>query len=163
MPKYKALLGTLLFYLAGWAAYGQGPSWKVEIKLAQTLVKSGENFSVVTAVRNTGTSEESLIVWDCSYAWQWKADNPAVQVGGVACLQNVLVRIRLKPGEAYERPVPVYVELAAGSARRELIAFRLRYENAATHVESFHLPPQNPPIWSNPVTVIVTRPSTSSQ
>jgi hypothetical protein len=85
MHKYKALLSILLYFLTGGAAYGQGSSWKVEIKVRQTAVKSGKDISVFTAVLNTGTSEESLIAFDCSYAWQWKADNPAVRVGGVAC------------------------------------------------------------------------------
>lgn len=140
----------------GWAAYGQGSSWKVEIKVRQTAVKSGKDISVFTAVRNTGTSEESLIVFDCSYAWQWKADNPAVRIGGVACLQNVLARIRLRPGEAYEKPLPVHFELAKGGRHHESLTFRLRYQNAATDLESFHISPQNPPVWSNPLTITVT-------
>ena len=162
MRKYKAFLSTLLFCLTGWAAYGQGPSWKVEIKPEQTAVKSKQDFSVATAVRNIAKGEQSLYVLDCLYPGHWSTDNPAVNLIVINCAQNSLATFRLKPGEAHESALPVFIELAAGSARHESVTFRLRYAFANSLGTSAPgtVPP---PIWSNPVTVEVSRASTSSK
>jgi D-lyxose ketol-isomerase len=64
---------------------------------------------------------------DCSYPAQWTSDNAAVQVDGVACLQNARGEIKLKPGESYTRSLLVHVQLAFDQIRQKEVTFRLGY------------------------------------
>jgi hypothetical protein len=61
------MLSALLLCFAGLAAFGQDPTLKVELIAAQAKVNNYEPFSVSTAIRNTGTEEQLLKVWSCSY------------------------------------------------------------------------------------------------
>jgi hypothetical protein len=152
MNTRKALFATLLFCFGGLAAYGQSPPLLVEIKPAQTVVHSNEEFLVSTALRNTSSEVQVLGVMSCSYPSQWAADNTSVYVSQVSCLRNVLFRISLKPGEAYERTLSVHVELASGKGQLESVTFRLGFQD-----ENPPTVPRVPRIWSNAVTVSVTR------
>ena len=93
MSTRKTLFATLLFCFGGLAAYGQSSPLKVEIKLSQTVVKNGEDFSAPTTIRNTGSDERVFGVWDCGYA-QWDTDNPSVQRVGGDCLTSVITQKR---------------------------------------------------------------------
>ena len=155
MRRYKDVLSGLVFLLIGCAAFGQVPSFRAEIKVTRTEVENNETFSVITAIRNTGVTEQSLDIWPCTYPGQWIPNNPIVHVNEIACLKNPLVTIRLKPGKAYERTVPVHIELPSHRGRRGKVTFRLGY-GTKTPMGSWKPWPNIPPIWSNPLTVIVT-------
>ena len=149
MLKTHALLSAMLFGLVGLAAYGQSTPWKAEIKLSQTSVKNNDSFLVSAAIRNTGGEEHVLGVYTCSYANQWRADNSVVLVPGDSCMRNVPRKIRLGSGGSYEKKVLVQVALPTGKTPNESITFRLGFLDA--------LMSNGPRIWSNAVTISVTK------
>jgi hypothetical protein len=152
MYKYKNVLGALLLCFAGLGAYGQDAAMTVEIKPARTAVNNYEPFQVATAIRNTGKEEQSLKIWSCSYPTQWVADNPSVKVNLVSCKKNDLLDVKLDPGKTCEREVSVRVQLDAGNGKPEPVTFRLGFKTEAHVIGQPDLP-----IWSNPVTVTVTK------
>ncbi|MDR3771940.1 MAG: hypothetical protein P4L26_01260 [Terracidiphilus sp.] len=159
MFKQCVLVSALLIGLTGLASYGQSPRLKAEIKLSRTSVKNNEEFSVSTIIRNTSNKEQSLVVRACGYGFQWTSDNPFLKSAGEDCLNNALVKVRLKAGDSYEKRVQVLATLPAGGAPKESIAFRLGFESERDQTAP---PPASntaaaPRLWSNAVTVIVTR------
>jgi hypothetical protein len=152
MNYRKQLFSTLLFCFGGVAAYSQSSPIVVEIKSAQTTIQNSETFTVNTSIRNIGSDEEWLSIWSCSYPQQWQADNPFVHVDGVGCKKNDIRKIRIKSGGVYERPLSIRVEFAKDSSQTESVTFRLGFQP-----EVYGTAPKNPPIWSNAVTVSVTR------
>jgi len=153
MNTRKALFATLLLCFGGLALNGQSPQIRVEIKPTKTVVKNHEGFLVSTALRNTGNLEQLVSVWSCSYSTQWLTDNPSVQLtGGGDCFKNGLGIVRIKPGEAYERKVPVSVTLGSRSGQHESVTFRMGFQD-----ENPRTIPKPPRIWSNAVTVNITR------
>jgi hypothetical protein len=152
MNKHKVLFVVFLFCIGGLAAHSQSSPIVVEIKPTQTVVKDNETFSVSTTLRNRSSEVQVLGVMSCSYPAQWAVDNLSVYMSQVSCLRNVLSRIILKPGEAYERTLSVHVELASGKGQLESVTFRLGFQD-----ENPLTVPKAPRIWSNAVTVSVTR------
>ncbi len=152
MRNCESMLGALLICFAGLAAYGQDAAMTVEIKPARTAVNNYEPFQVATAIHNTGTEAKSLKIWSCSFPTQWVSDNPVVYVNLVSCEKNDLLEIKLDPGKACERVVSVRVQLGAGSGKPEPVTFRLGFKAVA-----YATGQQNVPIWSDPITVTVTK------
>ena len=173
MYKRKVLFGALLFCLAGLVGSSilhhrtsvasrsvlsgiptgdsRNSPLKVEIKLAQDAVKNKETFPVATTLINSGSKEWELGV-GCGFLDQWVSDNPSIRVIGEACAKTIAIGARLKPGEAYKRAVPVRVELASGEGQPESVTFRLGFKDM-----TYGTAPMSSPIWSNAVTVSVTR------
>lgn len=160
MKNHKVLFGALLFCFAGVVAYGQDSSFRVDIKPTQTDVKNDQEFSVDAALRNITKKEKTINVWTCSYPKQWTADHPAIHVQVESCEQNTFTKIKLKAGEWYEFKVQVRVALSNASGPDEKVSFRLGYEDEAPLDDAEK---QSIRIWSNPVTVNVTRPSEPAQ
>jgi hypothetical protein len=68
MHRYQCLFAILMLCLTGQIISGQSKVLHAQIQLARTVVESDEAFAEATVVRNAGSTEQSLIVWDCSYA-----------------------------------------------------------------------------------------------
>lgn len=165
MHKRKVLFGALLICFSGLGACGhtggqrrdyardnlKASPLKAEIKLVQTPVKNHQTFPVSTALSNFGSKVWMLEVLACGYSNQWNSDNPSI-VTGESCLNNSVAKIYLKPGETFEKTVPVRVELAAGKAQPESVTFRLGFKDP-TCWSAQGIPPN----WSNSITVSVTR------
>jgi hypothetical protein len=156
MKRYRGLFTVLLFCCAGQIPAGQEQSLKAEIKLTRTVVKNDETFFVATVVRNTGSTVQSLIVWDCSYPDQWTTDNPAARINDVACQQNTRGEIQLKPGASYIRSVSLHIHVAFGQVTQDKVAFRMGY-GKMPYFRAQDVVPKVPLLWSNAVTVAVTR------
>jgi len=126
---------------------------KAEIRPTQISVKNDEDFSVITSIHNTSSEGQSIWVLYCGYSIQWTADNPSVHLDSTdACAKNSPWKVSLKPGEAYEKTVLVRVALSPGNGQSKAVTFRLGFEDMA------YTTVQNAPrIWSNAVTVNVTR------
>jgi archaellum component FlaF (FlaF/FlaG flagellin family) len=166
MHKRKVLFGALLICFSGLVACGHTASprrdyardnlevspLKAEIKLAQATVKNHETFSVSTTLINSSSTVWMLNVPMCGYSSAWRSDNPSVLLAGESCLKNAVSKIYLKPGETFEKTVPVRVELADGNAQPESVTFRLGFKDP-TCWSAQGIPPN----WSNAVTVSVTR------
>lgn len=91
----------VLFSLAG---HSHDLSLQVEIKPALVTVRQNEDFSVETAIRNTGSQPETIEVWSCSYPRQWTLENQAGKVKQIGCKKNYVEQVKLNPGEAYSDP-----------------------------------------------------------
>jgi hypothetical protein len=147
------LAGSFLLCFGAGIADSQVHALTAEIKLAQSVVKNNEDFSVTTTIRNTGAAEETLVVWDCSYPSQWRPDSSIVKGEVIPCRQNVPGMVKLRPGETYTRPVLVHVELKTPEPGQS-VTFRLGYGTWA-YYGTIEPAPKSPAIWSNPVTVTV--------
>jgi hypothetical protein len=145
-------LSVALLCLSVWTAYGQESRFKAEIKLTQTEVSNHEIFSVSTSIRNTSIKDQVLDVWNCSYPEQWVSDNLNVHVEEAACLQNWHYKVKLAPGEAYERAVPIYLASCTRKTVPGAVTFRLGFQEA-TRTKRY---PDNSANWSNQVTLNVT-------
>jgi hypothetical protein len=152
MYKRIGTFSVLLFCFAGMAAYGQDSPFKVEIKLAQTQVNNYEAFSVATAIRNASAEEQTLDIWSCSYPTQWVSDIATVHVNLAVCKKNELLHIKLKPGEACEKPLSIRIQLAPGDGKPEPVTFLMGYKSA-----TFVTGQVNRPNWSNAATVTVVK------
>lgn len=166
MVKHKVLFGALLICFSGLGACGHTGSqhWdyardnlkvlplKAEIKLVQTAVKNHQTLPVSTTLINSGSKVWMLEVWACGNSYRWVSDNPSVFVIGESCLKNSVSKIYLKPGQTFEKAVPVRVEFAAGKAQPESLTFRLGFKDPTCWSAQ-----GIPPSWSNAVTVSVTR------
>lgn len=159
MFKHHVLHSAMLLSFMGLAAYCQDSPLKAEIKLAQTSVKNNEMFFLSAAIRNISGEEQTIVVWTCGYSRQWTADTPSVKFAREDCVANVQVRLKLKPGESYEKKVLVQVTLPAGSNPKEAITFRLGFENetAAMPTPSTVKAAKAAQLWSNALTINVTR------
>ncbi len=152
MFKRKVLFGTLLFCFGGLAAFGQDSPIKVTISSALTQVRNNEIVSVCTTLRNISSEEQVLEALSCGYSNQWIADNPSVLLLGDPCKKVGLMQIRLKPNETHERHLSIRVTLPASGSHPQSVTFRLGFQNERSRTEM-----KPPRIWSNAVTVNVTR------
>jgi hypothetical protein len=150
-PKRDALLIVMLFF-TGMAALSQDLPMRVEIRLAQSTVKNNEEFPISTTIRNVGRDEQLLQIWSCSYPQQWTADNPAVHITGASCKKNDVIRVRLKPGEVYERTVSIHIGFASDHRAQKSVAFRLGFEPITSEKTGI-----TSPIWSDGVRINVTQ------
>lgn len=146
----EVLISSSLLCLTACTAVGQFQALRAEIDVAHTVVRNNEDLPVTATIRNTGTAEEILLVWSCSYPAQWRPDKTAIKNQGVDCMQNVPGKVRLKPGEAYTRRVHVRAELT--SPERRSITFRLGYGTDG-YFGTAEPTPKSTAIWSNAVTV----------
>jgi hypothetical protein len=99
---------SLLLFTSG---FGKAQSIRAEIKAERSVVRSKEEVPMETALRNTGPKDQSIVVLACGYDGQWLPDNEAVDMLGVACLQNAQQVVKLKPGEAYAKQISLWLRL----------------------------------------------------
>lgn len=155
MRDHRILIAIVLVLGVTGIAKGQVPSFQAEIKLPQNQVKDGKDFILATAIRNVGKTDQSIDVYPCTYQKQWISDNPLVHPEEVVCRQNSLIVFKLKPGEAYQRSIFVYVDLRRSEAKPTNVTFRLEY-GTKTGLGAWKPWPTIPPIWSNAVTAVVS-------
>ena len=74
-----------------------------------SLHVEGHQQIVRAMLRNSGKTPQTLGVWSCDYAGQWKSDNPLVSVNQIECKKNGLLQVTLRPGEWYEKKITVSV------------------------------------------------------
>ena len=144
--------------LAGIApvAHGEATTLKVEISTEHATIKNTEQLSVDTKIRNTGNEAQDIQVWSCSYPDNWTSDNLAVSIEQVPCKKNDLIRVRLNPGETYERDLSVQIAVAAEEIQDETVTFRLGFKSPMRGSGSApDVVTQDEQIWSNPITVKV--------
>lgn len=153
------LAATLFFAVMGPKVYCQDSPLKIDIKTTQAVVKNGQDFEVRTKIENVSKEEQILHLSQCSYsALQWRADDPSVHVKQIFCKKNRLIEIRLKRGEAYERVLPVRIEILVPGLPHP-VTFRLGFSlrDEVISVATPPIPPPAssavPPIWSNAITV----------
>jgi hypothetical protein len=164
MRDHKILLSSFLLFLSGMAAYSQSPLIAVEISPAQTAVNEGGDFLLSTVLRNTGN--EALIMRHeaCGYSDLWTVDNASIQVVPSSCDKPGFMGMSLKPGEDYKREVRIRAKLAPGVGESEWVTFRLGFKSEFKSDKDPAQPnPVTKTLWSNVVTVRVTRGSASSQ
>jgi len=164
MRNRKMLFATFLLCLSALTAYGQSSPITVEIKPAQTAVKEGQDFSVSTVLRSTGTEVQVMRRDTCGYGDLWTSDNASIRIIPSDCKKPGFRGTTLKPGEVYQRDIEVRAKLAPGAGEGEWITFRLGFKSEfKSEKDPARLNPKPQTLWSNAITVKVTRASTSSQ
>jgi hypothetical protein len=160
--------------------YASGSSFRVEIKtepetiltsdyirahvyrsIAPETVLNDQYISVATAIRNISKTDQLLYIAQFPED-TWISDNPAVHVGEIPVMENLVMGKHLKPGEVYKKELLVRISVPAGKPMGGSITFRLgvylRLKFILNHVppgkeaDEFH-----PLVWSNPVTVRITK------
>jgi hypothetical protein len=126
----------------------------VQVKTARTTVKNNEEISVSTSIRNTGETETRILVWACAFPSEWTVDKPWIDIYQPNCLAEDRVLINLKRGEVYRRVVQVYVR--AVDVYQKEVTFRMGFGNRLFSEDQKHNSKAEA-VWSNPVTLTVTR------
>jgi hypothetical protein len=151
---FLSLISLLL--VTGSLAHAQNHRFNANARLTQAAVKNGTDFPVVTTVRNISGKRQTFEVLSCAFPVGWITGNPRVHIDGGGCLQSARGIIKLQSGKAYTQTFEVYVDLDLPANRNQQEAtFRLGYPASGPHLNSKS--PQT--IWSNPVTITVTRDS----
>jgi hypothetical protein len=86
----------------------------VLVNVLKTNVRVGQPFKVSLRVENTAPTNQSVLVWGCSWSENWKTDNTNIVLFGQECAKNTVCPVEIKPGSAYInegemqvlRPVP---------------------------------------------------------
>jgi uncharacterized protein (TIGR03067 family) len=112
----------------------------VTIKPQKKQVRAKEPFDVDLRVVNLSKSPQSFRVMNCSWYEHWKSSNGRVSWQGWDCAENAAVTVKLDPGEAYEKTLPML--LLAGKPL-EKVSFKVGF----TPIGSKQT------YWSNEVTV----------
>jgi hypothetical protein len=146
-------LGLLLFICGASAVYSQVSPLRVKITVPTMTFRNSERVYVATAILNTGTTEQMLVVMSCP---EWTSDSTVIRVDAPSCLKNVPRKVPLKPGEEFRSVVHIYAERADDQSNSDKVTFRLGYHMPA-FFRSSEVDPKIQPLWSNAVSVIVTR------
>jgi hypothetical protein len=164
MRNCKRQFIAFLFLLSGLTAYSQTSPVTVEVKPLQTEIREGEELSVSTVLRNTGTEAQTMRRDACGYGDLWFSDNKSIQIAPSACLKPGFMGVTLEPDEAFRADVQVYAKLAPSVGEGEWITFRLGFKSEFRSEKDPPQPNLKPQtLWSNAVTVKVTRASASSR
>jgi len=147
--KYPIILTETVRSMSAPTVSGESSPLQLQLKLARTEVKNNEEIIAQTEIRNTGKDEQSLYVLLCGHT-QWSTDNTYVQVAAEGCLKNSIHKMKLKPGESGHWEVPLV--LSTRSSLPKSVTFRLGFQSWTDRKT-----PEVPQIWSNPVTVGVTK------
>jgi hypothetical protein len=105
------------------AAHGVEPL-SVRTTAAKKTVRLNEPFDVRLRVVNTSEEAQSFRVMNCSWDEHWKCSNPAVSWVSWDCSKNFPVTVTLKPGEAYEKTLPMLVTKGEPGAR---VSFKMGF------------------------------------
>lgn len=147
------LSGLLLFICEASTVYSQVSPLRVTITVPTTTFRSSEEVYVATAIRNTGTTERMLVMMMCP---EWMSDSTVIHVDARACLKNIPQKVPLKPGEEFNSVVHIHAELPADQSKPDKVTFRLGY-HVPTFFGASEVAPKVQPLWSNAVSVVVTR------
>ena len=155
MRPFRFLVAPLLLCYASRPVTAQQQSLQAKISWTGNSVRSGENFSLTTLLRNAGPSERSLTIYTCPVQVQWLPDNPVVHVVEVlACQQPALYVIRIKAGEEYEGTLTLFIRPPSERGSPKSVTFRIGFSKKAHFRKSA---PNSSLIWSNAITVAVAR------
>jgi hypothetical protein len=149
------LLATMLFFtLTATTAPGQDSPLEVAIKTSQAVVRSNRDFIVDATIRNISKEDQVLKTDGCHYGdWNWQTDNPAVRVQEqreIRCKENLLLYLRLKPGEVFKKVLSLRIAVPAGEVMEQSVIFRLGLELRLGYNLSTRSPPYT---WSDPITI----------
>ena len=138
--------------------FAQQTGLQIEINATQNIVHNDRAFEMGTSIRNTTKKEIVLQTHLCSYG-EWIANNSSVHVGAwnatkIACKKNPIQYIKLKPGDVYQRALPVRIKLASKIITPQEVTFRLGLK-PQLGFESAQLSSKF--IWSNKITIKVDK------
>lgn len=146
----KILICFLILFSAAAIAYGNEPSFRVEIKVDEkslaTLSTSEKNegtFIVLTQITNVSDKAKSF-GYSCGYGDLWVSDNLAVAPVS-RCRKNYPQTILLEPGKSYDRSLDLafFKEAVPGP-----LTFKLGFKQASGSKEI---------VWSSQVTITVNK------
>lgn len=103
MNRILILLAFVGFYCERCEAEESGStnSLTVQVKVSKTTCRVGQPFNVSLRVENTTPTNQSVLVWSCSWSDNWKTDNTNVVLLSQQCAKNTVGPVEIKPGSAY--------------------------------------------------------------
>lgn len=119
------------------------------VKPKQNQVEVNKPFDVELRVVNASPSPQSFCVMSCSWYDNWKSSNPRVSSIGWACYRNGPTPIKLAPGEAYEKVLPMQAK-AVGP-----LSFRMGFNPEEEYKGQFPIRRGKRTYWSAEVTLEV--------
>jgi hypothetical protein len=144
----------VVLLLSAWAIGGMTSrcqSFDVAIKASTASARYNVPFAVSTEVRNVSKSQQVIELSPCTYPSEWTSDNLRVRLVHNSCLQDALLIVKLKPGEAYKASVFVQIS-PSESAQDKSVTFRLG-NRIKLSVGDLKPPTVSPLTWSKPVTI----------
>ncbi len=96
----------------------------VTIRTEEKPVQPGRPFQVDLRVVNSSKSVQTFEIMSCSWDDRWKSSNDRVSWDAWECARNVRMTVKLEPGDAYEKDLPMLV--AAGKPH-EKITFKMGF------------------------------------
>ena len=145
----------LLLCCATRLAVAEQEPFKAQISWNGGTVRNADSFSLTAVLQNTSSSERSLTIWTCPVSAQWVPDNPVVRVNqATPCQQPAMGVIRIRSGEEYRETLTLSIRLPPNRAIPNSVTFRLGFSE---HARLTDVVPKMPSVWSNAVTISVTK------
>jgi len=164
MRNHTIFVVMSLLCLAAPAVHSQGLHIKATISLTRVDVREGEFFTVSTTLRNTGKETQATWLTACNDGDLWVPDNRSISMAPSACDKPGFDGLRLKPGQVYHADLRVSARLEPGAEDSQSITFKLGFKSEFQNASD---PPTQKPVattlWSNAVTIKVTRAIASSR
>jgi hypothetical protein len=86
--------------------------FRITVKPKKDKVEVNQPFDVELRVVNASPSPQSFRVMSCSWDEHWRSSEPRVTWVAWPCFNNGPVQVKLAPGEAYEKTLPMRLTAA---------------------------------------------------
>jgi hypothetical protein len=134
--------------------------FQITVTARKTLVHVGESFKVSLEVKNISNTNQSFLVWSCSWWENWKSNNRFVYLPAWDCGQNAPMTVNLAPDESFRETLngnemPMRVVDSVSTNR---ISFRMAFHTGGSvHLyKADEIMPDDVKgkiYWSNEVTI----------
>jgi hypothetical protein len=141
MLRTAALLGSLA------AVAHADPRPLLVEATATATVHPNETFAVSVSIVNPGQTAATVGIWLCSWAEQWKTDDPQIVVGGADCTKNFPTTISIAPHDRDTRVLQAFATAKATPGKHDV---RLAF----TAVDGDGKP-RGDAMWTGKITVTV--------
>jgi len=155
MIRVLIFLAFVGFYCARCEAeeIGGTNSLAVQVKLSLAKVRVGQTFRVSLRVENAAPTNQSVLVWGCSWSENWKTDNTNIVLFGQQCTKNTVGPVEIKPGGAYINEGEMQV---LHSVPGKKLSFRMGFTPFTGWNASFTGFVRGKTLWSKEVVIGVT-------
>ena len=149
---HRLLVGVAVAYLCFLSSPLRGQeSWvTVEARSDRTVVENLQTFSLDTNIRNADRQIHDLLVWSCTYSKHWLTSSSVVRLDPESCRKNLIIRVRLRPGQAYRKALSIRVALPRPADQP--VTFQFGFQPLTRPAS----PQAAPVVWSNPIVITIT-------
>jgi len=160
------ITGTIFYSNLGFAADSLANSFdltnvpspfQITLTPRKTRVHVMEPFKISLEVKNVSHTNQSFVVWSCSWPMNWRSSNPAVEWVGWSCAQNGAMKVNLASGESFKETLfgEEKEMRVSQSISTNKISFRMTLHPGAAHRFGETIPDDEKGklYWSNEVTI----------